>query len=174
LEDGSGDTEEWLRGERRAAGGSIAGEGELRTRCTGAGPVCMSAGGSAGEERHDKSIESIVCEIALFSVGCGFDRSRVSISGDVDFVFCKRGDVRRPREAGAVSFELLRVLIRDGPECDESEEEFEDMEFRGGRATIGAGARREFVVTAGYDLDGTIRAGEDRVKSNSSTTFTDG
>jgi 8-oxo-dGTP pyrophosphatase MutT (NUDIX family) len=82
--------------------------------------------------------------------------------------------VRRPCAAGAVSFELLRLLIRDEPECNESAEEFEDIECSGGRAATESAARREFVEAAGYDLDGAVRAGEDRVKSNSSIPFSDG
>jgi hypothetical protein len=87
LDDGTGDTEEWLRGERRAAGGSFVGDGEVGARCTGAASVCVSTGNSAGEERHDRSIELTVCETALPSGGSELVRSRVSTSGGVDFVF---------------------------------------------------------------------------------------
>jgi hypothetical protein len=174
LDSGSGDREEWLRGERWAAGGFIVGGGERGTRCTGAGSISGSARGNTGGERHDRSIESIVGETRVSSVGCEVERSSVSTSGDADFVFLRRGDVRRLCAAGAVSFELLRLVMRDELGKDESEEEFVDIEVSGGRAWTGAAARRELVAAAGYDLDGAIRGGDERVKSNSSTSLRDG
>jgi hypothetical protein len=64
--------------------------------------------------------------------------------------------------------------MRDELGKDESEEEFDDIEVSGGRAWTGAAARRELVAAAGCDLDGAIRGGDERVKSNSSTSLRDG
>jgi hypothetical protein len=75
----------------------------------------------------------MVGETAFTAAGRGDERSSVSASGDADFVFRRRGDVRRLVVSGIVSFELLRFFNREEAEEDEREEEFEDIEVRGDR-----------------------------------------
>jgi hypothetical protein len=153
---------------------SVVEDGETGTRCTGAGSLRASTAGITGEERQDRSIESIVGDTVFTVVGCVDERSSVSTSGDADFVFRRRGDMRRLFVSIVVSFELLRLFIREEAEDEEREEEFEDIEVRGGRVPTEAALRRELVGAVGCGLDCFVRGGDERVKSSSSTSFCDG
>jgi hypothetical protein len=116
----------------------------------------------------------MVGETAFTAVGCGDERSSISTSGDADFVFRRRGDVRRLFASDVVPFELLRLFVCEEVERDEREEEFEDIEVRGGRVPAEATVRRELVGAVGCGLDCFVRGGDERVKSSSSTLFCDG
>jgi hypothetical protein len=89
--------------------------------------------------------------------------------GDADFVCRSRGDTRRlVLRVGA--FDLVGLVGRDGTEWADNDEELDDMHDSGGRAVDFAVVRR-VSGTAGHGFDRTGRAGDDSVRSSSSTSL---
>jgi hypothetical protein len=172
--EGSGDSEVWLRGERRTADtrvGSCLADGDIGWTVEFLEWVRVVAGGGCGEERHDRSMVSISGDVFLAATGFGDVRSKMSTSGKADSILRSRGDVRPVRVLVEAFLQPLDLAEVDDAEPVDSEEALEDMEVRGGREGKVAAVRRGLEKTSGAC---TGRIGEDSVKSSSSISVCDG
>jgi hypothetical protein len=93
----------------------------------------------------------------------------MSISGDADFGFRNRGDVRRLRIAAEASFELL--ALAEPVEDAEWDDALDEIDVNGGRAAAMTLVCPELASPLEPNLAGSGRSGDESVRSISSTSL---